>query len=231
MSSTLIFLNVANVLYVVCYLVKDVLLLRILAVAAMLAIIPYYWLHHSNGPMFEPLVWNGVFMAINVFWIVMIFRERQPPRLTEDEKDLYETTFRKVCSERDMLRILELAQWKEAAKGDLIIKANTESNLLMLIHSGKASVRVEGKRIAQLSAGDLGAEMSFITGQKTNADVIADGPLRYIVWTRGDLLSLFDQRPELRNAVYQLIGHDLVAKLSSTHSRVAEYQTQIDGLL
>lgn len=221
MTLSLIFLNVANVVYVICYLVKDVLLLRILAVAAMLTIIPYYFMHHSE-PMYEPLAWNGLFMAINLFWIVMIFRERQKPRLSELENEIYEKTFQDICSERDMLRILESAEWKDFQAGDVIVTAKTNPEKLILIHTGVANVIFERKRVARLRPGDLVAEMSFLTGDQSVADVVASRTMRVVVWKTPDLRKMFESRPELKTSVYQLIGHDLIEKLGSTRGKIPE---------
>ncbi len=78
-----ILLNTANVLYIFCYGVRDVLWLRVLAVSAMFLLLPFY--ANQLEPMYECMGWQAVFIAINAFWIIVIIRERRPPVMTEAE--------------------------------------------------------------------------------------------------------------------------------------------------
>jgi len=228
MTLSLLFLNIANIVYVICYLVKDVLLLRIMAVTAMLLILPFYCLH-SSEPMYEPLLWNALFMSINIFWIAVIFRQRQKPRLTPIERELYEKTFNRVCSERDMLKILESSEWKEFQPGDVLVEANTNPAKLILVQSGVADVIIDGKPMVTLTAGDLVAEMSFITGNPAVADVVACSTTSAVVWPAAALRKMFASRPDLQTTVYQLIGHDLVGKLGSVHEKVPELSVSLSA--
>jgi len=58
------FLAAANVLLLVGYSIREVLWLRLLAVASSLIAIPYYALQPM--PLRPPILWNIVFAAINL---------------------------------------------------------------------------------------------------------------------------------------------------------------------
>jgi hypothetical protein len=73
-----ILLNTANVLYVFCYGVRDVLWLRIFAIAAMTLSLPFY--ANQIEPMISCMIWQIVFIAINAYWVVVIIRERLLPQ-------------------------------------------------------------------------------------------------------------------------------------------------------
>ena len=142
----LILLNTANVLYVFCYGVRDVLWLRILAVAAMLLLLPYYaW---QTVPMTECMIWQLVFIAINVYWIIVIVLERRPPHLTAAEQLLYVDVFQGCCSARDMKRLISVADWREVDDGAVLVEHNTDPKKLFIIREGRASVKVDGQHIA-----------------------------------------------------------------------------------
>lgn len=211
-------LNAANVLYVFCYGVRDVLWLRILAVAAMLLLLPYYYMFNMYGCIY----WQLVFMAINLFWIIMILMERRPPAMTADQRSLYNTVFEGCCSAKDMLRLLNHAEWKDATLGTKLIEKDTNPDQLLLIHTGAATVEVDGKEVAQLGSGDLVGEMSFLTQGKTVADVISKGPIKYLSWQREKLEKLFHSKIELKSAIHEVIGRDLVQKLISPHVEIPE---------
>ncbi len=56
--------------------------------------------------------------------------------------------------------------------------------------------------------------MSFLTQNKTVADVVAIGPVRYLAWSREALEGLFASKLELKSAIHEIIGRDLVEKLT-----------------
>jgi CRP-like cAMP-binding protein len=84
---------------------------------------------------------------------------------------------------------------------------------LLVLASGRARVEIDGKTTAELRAGCLVGEMSFLTGKAPNADVVAMEPTRAVSWKDEALKKLLDRSAELRAAVQQVIGEDLIAKL------------------
>ena len=212
------FLHAANVLYIICYAVKDVLWLRIFCVLAILIIMPYYYHQHLS----EPVWWNLAFLAINMFWIVVIIRERIPPRMTDQQKRLYSDVFKASCSPQDMLKLLSVATWVDCKEGDSLIENKSDPDGLILIDKGTASVVVNKKLVASLGRGDFVGEMSYLTNEPAVADVTAASPMTYIRWDRLELYKLFDGRTELKSAINEIIGRDLINKIGSSAAKVPE---------
>jgi len=220
-------LTTANVLYIFCYIVRDILWLRILAVAAMLIMLYYYArgtidLNQNYFVQSSCIWWQLAFIAINVVWIGLIFHERRPPKMTAEQRFLYDNVFRAFCSPQDMLKLISVASWQETVAGDRLVSKGTDLDKLMLIYEGAATVLVDDQLLATLGSGDLIGEMSFLTGQPTVADVIAKGRMRYLCWSRANLEELFARRIELRSAINEMIGHDLIQKLTSSQDKVPE---------
>ncbi len=65
MISLDVWINVANVLYLASYSVRDILWLRILSVTGGLCLLPYYYL--QPAPLMTPIYWNILFLAINAY--------------------------------------------------------------------------------------------------------------------------------------------------------------------
>jgi hypothetical protein len=78
----------------VSYSVRDILWLRWFAVAAALTNMPYFLLQREI--LWPPVLWAGVFTAINVYQIAPIYLERRPVVLSDDEQRLYELGFRSL---------------------------------------------------------------------------------------------------------------------------------------
>ena len=87
-----VLVDVANVIFLLSYSVRDILWLRVLTVLATVVIIPYYYASQA-APMMTPIWWNLGFVGLNVFWIGKIVRERRPVPLTDDERALHDRVF------------------------------------------------------------------------------------------------------------------------------------------
>ena len=212
------YLNVANAVWVLCYGVKDVLLLRILAVAAMCIIIPHYILVTQD---FGAAWWNVLFITINVSWIICILLERRPPRLTEEQQRLHALTFHS-CTPRQMLQILRLGMEEQAPVDTVILEQGKNVEDLLLIAEGPVVVCVDDRRVARLGDGDFVGEMSFLSGEPTTASAVTNGPVKLIRWNKADLQSLLASRIELESAFRNILGSNLVDKLSAATNRAPE---------
>lgn len=215
-----VFLYVANCIYLVSYGVRDVLLLRILAVVAMIVFMPYY-LFYLERPMWPAVNWNLAFMVINVAWIVKILAERRPPRFTPDQRKLYELTFRDATP-RELLQLLHDATWQTAGPGEVLVEENKVCNRLIVVHSGSVSIRRRGKELVKLRDGDFVGETSFLAKEPSSTAAVAVTPVRYVNWTRDRVEDIFARRLDLKSALYVVAGRNLIEKLSSAEGRLPE---------
>lgn len=220
-EQTLFFLTLANLLYVVCYGVRDVLWLRIFCVTAMITIMPYY-IWGTETAQLNCICWNILFLAINLFWIVVIVRQRQPPKMTAEETRLYNQIFQRSCTAKEMLKLLSVAKRETLQRGVTLVAKGSESNDLILIEEGYAEVITPGDNIIRLGNGDFVGEMSFLTGLPPITDVVADSPVKFYRWSKSDLQKLYETRIELRAALNEVIARDLTRKLTSEHLDVPE---------
>ena len=213
-----ILLHSANVLYVFCFGVRDVLWLRILAIAAMVLLLPFY--ANQTEPMIGCMVWQAVFIVINLYWVVVIIYERMPPTMSADERALYDSVFKDCCSAKAMLKITSKAQWCDAASGEKIIQTNQRIDHLMLVLNGSVAFQVQHNETIKFHRGCLLGAVSFLTEEATVADYVAVKSVRYLSWHRDVLTQLFKSKPELKSAVYEVIGLDLVDKLIFSHKHL-----------
>src|SRR5580704_13503330 len=102
------FLHAANILLLVAYSVRDILWLRLFAVAASLISLPYFIFQPE--PLWEPIIWSSVFAAINSFQSWRLFVERRPVKLTPEEEEIHRLAFPDLPS-RKVLQILSIGAW------------------------------------------------------------------------------------------------------------------------
>ena len=220
-GQTLVFLTLANLLYVVCYGVRDVLWLRIFCVTAMITIMPYY-IWGTEAAQVNCICWNILFLAINLFWIIVIIRQRQPPKMEAQEQRLYDQVFQRSCTAKEMLKLLSVARQETLQRGVNLVAKGSDSRDLFLIEEGYAEVVTPGNEIIRLGNGDFVGEMSFLTGLPPITDVVADSQIKFYRWSKSDLEKLYETRVELRAAMNEVIARDLTRKLTSEHLDVPE---------
>src|ERR687894_1844431 len=128
-------IHIANMLYLFAFMVRDILWLRILAVIASAFLISYFYFRPE--PLMIPIYWNFVFMALNIYWICRLLLERRPVKLSTDEQRLCELVFR-IMTPREMIKLLKLATWENAATGECFVDRGKPLDRLMVIYSGRA---------------------------------------------------------------------------------------------
>ena len=140
--------------------------------------------------------------------------------MTPEEQEVYDNVFVDCCSARDMLKLISHAKWNEADPGTKVIPAKTQLDELVLIHCGSVAFQIKEKEVINFQMGSLLGAVSFFTKEETVADYTAATPVRYLSWRRDVLDELFKSKPELKSAMYEIIGRDLVQKLIFQHNMV-----------
>src|SRR5437764_640489 len=146
------FIHAANVLLVVAYSVRDILWLRLFAVAAALISIPYFVLQPTK--LWAPLSWTVVFAAINLVQSWRLFIERRPVKLTPEEEDIRRLVFRDLPS-RKVLQVLSIGSWTTLQVGERLIESRKRPETVSLIVRGKVRVTRDGRVLGELIAGDV----------------------------------------------------------------------------
>jgi CRP-like cAMP-binding protein len=200
----------SNILLLVSYSVRDILWLRWFAVAAALTNMPYFLLQREI--LWPPVLWAGVFTAINLYQIARIYLERRPVVLSDDEKRLYELGFRSLRPS-EFVALMLVGEWRDGVAGDTLL---TEGQLVesLCIHiSGTLEVRRRGNYLGRLEPGQIIGSTLALTGSPSPVDAAFSEPGRYIRWPLSSIRTFVDKRPELRVSLQALLNRDLAGKV------------------
>src|SRR5262250_440315 len=163
-----IWFHLANVLYVLSYLVTDILWLRVLAVAGGLSSLT--WTLTAPTPSAPLIGWTLVYNTINIVQIARLWQERRPVKLEAAAQSLYAAAFR-TLTPREFLRLLAAGRWQGAPAKTVLIQEGTSPGRMLVLAAGRAAVKVSGREIATLGPGQFAGEMSYLTGALTTAAV------------------------------------------------------------
>jgi CPA1 family monovalent cation:H+ antiporter len=80
----------------------------------------------------------------------------------------------------------------------------------MVILSGRATVRKKGRKVAELSAGDVVGEMSLVTNMPRNASVRADTFVAALVMNPREFATIMDEHPKVATKILHTVANRLV---------------------
>ena len=201
------------------FLLRDILWLRLLAIAANLAMATAAYLT-LPVPRWEVIAWAGVFITINLGHSLWLLYERHFMRFTEEERRLCDTAF-KALDHVLVRRMLRRSAWKSVPEGQPLMRHGERPTEILLIASGEAAVQLGDRTISHLKAGAFVGEMSFLKDEVASATVVATKALRCAAWRQGELAALFKRRPELRHVFHAAVGRDLAQKIAEHNLKLS----------
>jgi hypothetical protein len=204
----------AFALIAVSYLVREIFWLRALSIISCIAGIAYNFFA-SAIPLWTPIIWNMVFMAVNVVQLLIILRERRGIEFRSEEKEIYQMIF-KSFSALEFAKLMRVGKWLNVEQGATLITEKQEATFVYLIYNGQVSIIISGKEVAKLKDGAFIGEMSFITGNPPSATAKTVTPTRLIAWRKDELRDLLHRNPAMESTMHATLGADLSKKLAPT---------------
>ncbi len=204
--------QLASILTMVAYLLRDILWLRFLTILSCMAGITFNYLYFKT-PVWSVIAWNSLFAVINIVQIAIIIRDRTGIHFTEEEKELHETLFKKFAP-FEFMKLMRIAKWRDVAPGEIVTTEGQQLDEVMMIYNGLLAVEVKGEKKAELQDGHFIGEVSFISGGTATATVRAIEPTRYIAWPRKEIDRLLARNPSMHIAMQGMLTVDLSKKLT-----------------
>ena len=204
-------ISLSSLLTVASFSVRGMLPLRALAVASQIIAIPYFMFQPT--PLWTPVAWTGLFMAINLYHITRILLERRPVKFTADEQRLYDLAFQRF-EPRKFLKLLKLGEWKTATQGDHIFDQGQTIEQVVVPISGTVVATQAGKRLAKLHPGEVIGSGIALTGQGSTFDADFAEDSRYMAWRVTDINRFKDKNPDLAIKLNDVVNRYLVAQIN-----------------
>ena len=126
-------IHAANIMLLAAYSVRDILWLRLFAVASSLIAMPYFLFQPT--PLWAAFGWSVLFTGINLFQSWRLFRERRPVQLTPEEDEVRRLVFGDLPS-REVLRVVSIGSWTMSEVGQRLIEHGKPVDSISLIVRG-----------------------------------------------------------------------------------------------
>ena len=208
MDYAIILLNFGYLLTFGALAIRDVLWLRIVLISSQFCLLIYNYLFAVN---YFASFWMVFFILINSYMVIRIFNERRIRIIPDEIRDLYEDIFREL-STSEFLYFWNMGTIKKYTN-EHIIHSGEKQNSLLLILSGRATVKVNHNNIARLSRGAFVAEISFLTGEPASADVVTKNEVICIIWKNERLKNLKKDNLPFWMKLQHALTEDLIKKV------------------
>ena len=225
------------------YLTSDLLTLRALAVGGLSAAMVFQFFRPA--PLWLPIQWNALFVAINVFWVAKLYYDENfaDAYATDEERGLYARHFSHMPL-GEFRQLLKIGKWRDIAPGtELTTEGKVNEHVFALV-DGEVEVVIGGKRVNSIQAPSFVGEMSLMRSMTGNAGrrsslttatamtsssspnpaprvasatvVAQKGVVRVFSWDDKALRRLMRENEVIKSGVHAAVGVGLAEKLLNT---------------
>ena len=189
--------------------------------------IPYY-LYTHEAPMWNNIFWVCTYALINLVMLFVIYLESRPISLSDLEQKIYNMTF-KSLGLREFKHLVDHGSLEELQPEVNLVTRDTELDSLMYVVEGEAEVVLKhGEHIIIPRGGFIG-EQSYITGEKTSADVKSGKEAATIIRWNSELLRRYLKgHDSLKDHLDLIFTADLIHKLRDMEEDIDEIRHSQD---
>ncbi len=203
-----IFLNLAYLLMLAAFLIRDVFWLRLTLVVSQAAFIVYA-LRSDN---FSMTAWNIGFILINGYQVGRILKQRRPIELSAELEEIYRKSFR-LMNRREFLYFWRTGRREEREDG-YIVREGERQQSLYLVLEGTAAIIRGGEEVARVGRGDFLADScDFISPGPSPIAARARGGITLRRWDYPVLEDIRKIDPPLMLKIQKIVSGYLTAKL------------------
>ena len=208
----IILLNCGYTIYLAAFLAKKIVWLRLLTIAGNILVVPYF-LYFNEPPLWNSIVWVTIYTSINLVMLFIIYLESRPIELSDLEQNIYNMTF-KSLEPRVFKKLIDHGSLEEFHPEVVLVTRDSELDSLMYVVEGEAEVVLKhGEQLIIPTGGFIG-EQSYITGEKTSADVKTGKEAAKIIrWNSEALRKHLAGKEVLKDSLDLIFTADLIHKL------------------
>ncbi len=198
------------ILLAISYILTNIFWLRVMAIAALAFEIIYF--HYSGGDLRTGMVWDMIFIAINLFQLFLLTRERFLFSIPEPDRTSLKAAM-PALSQGNLQMLVRAGHLRTIETGTVLAHENRQLDHVYLICDGQAKVFLEDTELATIGIGSFVGEAAFLTDGIATATVTAAVQTRALVFSTQKLRSLIAKDGEVAKSMHQLLGRDLVRKM------------------
>jgi len=203
------------------FICSSLIVLRYIIVALSIANFFFcYWVGLETAEHVSILLLAILHFTLNIYMISIYYYSRSIRSVPLGWRETYKKYFSIFLpfEFKNMLKFGNIIKHKKDTPLKLVNKNSEFQNLAFIVQGG-ASITIDKEvEVAKLNKGDWISEFSFITGDKTSANVISN-EIFAISWSKPTLEKLKIKKPELFEKLNSIIARNLCEKLIRSNKK------------
>ncbi len=212
LGSAAMLVHMASLLYVIAFIIRDQLMLRILVLVATALYIGYYYFVPAT-PLWDAIAWSAVLGLANVWVMVGIILERTTYRMNNEEKRLFGVF--DTLSPGEFRKLLKITQWHKSTASTELTQEGKEVDRLICVMDGEIEVLKQQRRFQLSPVAFIGEVAFFRQIPATATTQVGPGSL-YVSWPSAALRDLQANYPGIRIAMYERLNRDMADKVAAS---------------
>jgi Cyclic nucleotide-binding domain len=205
-------IHVGALCYLVCFLFRDQLWLRIFAVLGDLIYSAFYFTA-ADIPLWSAITYSGLNVAINLFMMAMILHDRRMLPLDDNDLRLYQSF--QGMAPGDFRRLRKIGQWHKTDSDQTLATEGEALHQLYYVVDGEVEVK-KGDRIIPVQAGLFIGEIAYLKNSPASATVVAKAGAHYISWSHEELKKIVTRHDSLKQSFANLLSADMALKVAKS---------------
>lgn len=210
--NTALLIHIGALFYIVAFLIRDEMKLRLLVLSGSVFYMLYYYLF-PDSPLWDAILTTVILTVANLVVLFRIVLERSVFALSDEEKRLFKAF--EGFSPGQFRQLLKIAEWHTAQSSTVLTTENQSLSKLYFVHDGPVHAK-KGPHKFTLGAGNFIGEIAFVLKGRPTADVIAPSGTQYVEWNSAEINRLMAKSSAFENAMMALLSRDLADKLATS---------------
>jgi hypothetical protein len=205
-------IHLGAILYLVCFLFRNQIHLRIFAMLGD-AVYTAYFFGVTGHPLWEAMMWSLMNMAVNAVMIGVLLNDKRETKLGDNELKLYRNLT--SLSPGEFRKLVGLGKWNVAAQTETLTQEGQVLDKLYYVLDGALDITKSG-RVINVQPGLFIGEIAYLLQKPATATVTVKPGTIYIAWPHAVLTKAFERQDGMRHALSALLSSDLAEKVART---------------
>lgn len=213
--------NTSYILMFVSFLMRDILLLRVIYSLATVLLV-FYFLLKADG-LWSVIFWNSVFLLINLGWVVKILYDRRPVLFSEEQQQLWKSVLHRMKPKHARV-LFRMGDYKTMPEGTLIVEEGKTLDYLALVVDGEAELQIGATAVERIGEGHFIGSAMLLESRATfrsKTTIRATKQSRLLIWSRQDLIDVIERDDDFSIAFEATLGLDIAHLLGRAWLRQA----------
>ena len=209
---TSLLVHAATLTYVLGFLFRNQIALRLLVLGGTVLYILYYYFHTAS-PLWDAIFGSVLIGVATTYGLIMLLHSKLPIGFSRTDREIFAKFDSLEPGQfRQLMRAGEMTFTSEFT---VLTRQDQIAEKMYFVLNGAIEVR-KGQTVFSVPDHSFVGEIGFVLDRPASAHAVLPNGGSFIAWDRQALAALLERKPMLRQAFNALVTQDIASKLSTS---------------